>query len=167
MKVGFASVFLAATIFALTGFGQTKVAIEKEWNWIVPLKTTRSEIEKAFGSSITADKNEPYQTYTASFGKVNVQYAEKNRFIEECSCTVGPGTVISTFVSLKSLKLSDLNLNLEEFIKDATFSPREISYFSEKEGMLVATEIVEMPDKTMLERVFAIEYRFKPQAKKP
>ena len=140
---------------------QTQNEITKNWNWIIPLKTKKAEIETVFKKSVDKDKDHPYQTYTTEFGKFTIAYTtEEKNFVKACSCNVEPGTVIRVFISLKDrVKLSDLNLDLSSFEKDDTFSPRELSYSNEKEGLLIATEIVKMPNGEKLERVFAIELR--------
>ena len=152
--------------FAVNANCQKQTDIDQPWKWIIPLKTQKTEIEMAFGNSITEDKNNPFQTYVAEFGKITVTYALTNKFIRECACTVNAGTVLETFVSPKRFKLSDLKIDITKFKKDVTFSPREISYFNAEEGILIDTEIVELRDKTKIERVVAIEYRPKVRVSK-
>jgi hypothetical protein len=138
---------------------QNQNEVGKGWKWIIPLKTQKAEIEKVFGESITKDRKSLFQTYVTEFGKINVAYAGERQFVKECSCIVKAGTVVTTFVSPRKLKLSELKFDLTTFEKNDTFAPREISYFSEKEGILIATEIIELEDKSRIERVIAIEFR--------
>lgn len=155
------SIFLLLHFFCLSINAQSQNQIDagKSWNWVVPLKTHKTEIEKEYGESVTKDKKSLFQTYVAAFGKITAVYAGEKEFIQECSCTLQPGTVIKTFVSPQKLNLTELNFDLKTFEKNDTFSPREISYYSEREGILITTEIIELEDKTKLERVISIEYR--------
>jgi len=138
---------------------QNQTEVDKDWKWIIPLVTKKVEIEKQFGESITKDKTNPFQTYVVEFGKITVTYTKEKEFVKECSCSISADTVLEIFISTKRFKLSDLNYDLSKFIKDDTFSPREISYFSEKIGVLIVTEIVELEDKSKVERVTTLEYR--------
>ena len=141
-------------------WGQDQSDVDKDWRWIIPLETIKVEIENKFGESITREKDHPFQTYVTVFGKINIAYAKEKQFVKECSCTVKADTVLDYYVSpAKRFKLSDLKLDLSKFKKDDTYSPRELSYFNEKEGILIATEIVKLDDGTSQERVFALEYR--------
>lgn len=154
------SLLLHAAGLSLSVRSQTLSGWDKGWRWIVPLKTQKAEIERAFGDSITNDKSSSFQTYVADFGKVTVTYSRERKFIKVCSCVLEAGTVLSTFVSPKTqFRLSDLDLDLNKFTKDDTFSPRELSYFSESEGILIATEIIAAEDGRKIERVFALQYK--------
>ncbi|MBX3292101.1 MAG: hypothetical protein KF881_04305 [Acidobacteria bacterium] len=161
----FASIILAVYCLLICSalIGQASAPIDQGWRWVIPLATNRAEIERAFGDSITKDKSSPFQTYVADFGKITINYAVANQYIKECSCAVSKGTVIEAMISPYRFPISRLNLNLDKFTKDSTFSPRELSYFNKDDGILIVTEIVETSDRVMVERVVWIEYRPRPK----
>lgn len=158
--------FLICLVANLSIAAQKANYTDNSWTWIVPLKTEKKNIEKKYGSSINKDKKHPFQTYSTEFGKITVAYSKENQLIKSCSCVVNKDIVLNYFISPKDLKLSDLNYNLENFKKDITFSPREISYYSENESLLISTEIVELIDKSNVEKVIGLLYRPKVQKAK-
>lgn len=159
MKKIIALILLQLISFCVVAQGQAQNDWDKGWNWIVPLKTNKIEVEKVFGESIDADKNHPFQTYRTEFGKITAAYALKGDFVEECFCVLDAGTVWNFFISpSRIIKLSELDLDLKNFKKDDTYSPREIHYSSEKKGILIATKIVDLKDTGKTEVVFALRY---------
>lgn len=130
------------------------------WAWIIPLGTDRSEIERAFGPAVSKDRTNPYQTYEAPFGRINILFAPEKRFYPEYERALKQGTVLNYFVSPKAMiNLSDLPYDLSRYKRDSSNSPREISYFSEDTGILVVTGIVSDDSKVSREIVRNIEYR--------
>ena len=78
--------------------------IVKCWDWIVPLKTTKSEIEKAFSESVSDDKNHYEQTYKTEFGKISVSYTTKDdQFVGRCACRLNAGIAITIYIPLNSV----------------------------------------------------------------
>jgi hypothetical protein len=128
------------------------------WNWIIPLRTNKADIEKIFGSPTTEDKSNPFQTYVSEFGKITVVYARDRRVIEETSCTVEKDTVLNYSVSPSKLALSNLGFDMKLFLRDSTYSPREIGYFSEALGVLIDTTLILSTEKCQTEQVVLIEY---------
>lgn len=159
-------ILLQLLTFCITVHCQNQTEVDKGWKWVVPLETKKAEIEKVFGESITKDKKHPFQTYVADFGKITAIYTTKRKLIKACSCYVNAGTVLRALVYPKRFKLSELNYDLSQFKKDDTYSPRELSYYSAKDGIFIGTEIVELEDGSKIERVFTIEYRPKIKADK-
>jgi hypothetical protein len=145
--------------FSINVYSQNELKVDRDWSWIAPLKTQKAEIEKAFGNSITEDKDNPFQTYSGEFGKITVTYVGEKEYVKMGSCLVKVGTVLGIFISPKNIELTELNYDLSKFKKDDKFSPREIWYLNEKEGILVVTQIIDSQDKRKVEKVVAIEYR--------
>lgn len=86
----------------------------KPWRGIVPLKSTRADVERLLGPSTG-----PLTTYYLSDVTVYFQYASC-RCGEKCKddWNVPPGTVIVINVGMKGVvKLADLNIDLTDFKK--------------------------------------------------
>lgn len=83
------------------------------WNGIIPLKSTRADVEKSLGKPRTSGG------YLINGGFVSIEYSEKlceNKKI--CECMIGEDTVIKIEVyHHKELKFNDLDLNLKKFKK--------------------------------------------------
>jgi hypothetical protein len=118
--------------------------------------TSKKDVEKAFGASKTLDDRGSFLTYETKFGKVNVAYSTEKEYIAACSCIVPPDVVLSLFISPKDALLSDLQYDLSDFERDDVFSPREISYFNARRGILIATTLVELCGR-VAERVIAVQ----------
>lgn len=148
-----------AIILCLDVNGFPQASWDDGWRWIVLLKTKQAEIEKAFGESITKDRKNLSQTYVTDFGKITVRYARESRPNEKRYCTIEAGTVQDIFISLRpKLRLSGIPLDLGAFKKDVTHGPREITYFNDRTGILLVTEIETSGGKVEIERVAYIEY---------
>ncbi len=128
------------------------------WTWIVPLRTKKVDIERAFGSSITEDKTHPFQTYVSEFGRITAAFAPDRMRIDEHPCFAEKGSVLNYSISPRKLNLLDLGYDLKLFTKDLSGSPREITYFSEALGLLIDTTLLESPDQPKVERVLMLVY---------
>ncbi len=133
--------------------------IERAWDWIEPLVTTRTEVEKRFGQSISKDKSHPFQTYEAEFFKVNIAYAKGTEKPLGARACLASGTVISVYVSPLDLPLSALDVDIKAFRKDLTYFPREVSYFDELNRTLLTTTLIETDTNELREMVVAIRYQ--------
>ncbi len=158
----FTSVLCFAVYEAL---GQTE--IDKNWKWIIPTRTTRLQIEKKFGSSVTDDKNAMFQSYQTQTEKISVIYSKEKTFNKICSCYIKPKMVISFIVSpLRRILLSDFRIDLSTYEKDDTYLPREIWYTNESKGILIVTALAEIEDgKSGVERITS--WHYSPKLYKP
>ena len=130
------------------------------WSWIIPLTTKRNQIENVFGTPISKDASNPYQTYATDFGKINILFSTKKEKVKGVDTTVDAAVVVNFFVSPSNrLEVSEIPYDLSGFVRDATYSPREISYFSEERGILLATEIIENKAGKKIERLRSFEQR--------
>lgn len=108
-----------------------------QWGWITPGETTKATVEKTLGESIEKDKRNPYQTYSASFGKVNILYSTNNKYLE-CGQIVPKDTVIDYFVSpAQPTLLTQLPYDLATFKRNPVFAPREITYLSPDHSLVI------------------------------
>ena len=148
-----------ATVMVMIGTLRGQEKMESAWPWIAPLVTTRAEIEKKFGESISKDKTHPFQTYETEFFKANIAYAKGTEKPLGAKFCLAPGTVISAFISPWNMLLSDLDVDVSKFRKDATYAPREISYFNEKDKTLISTTLVESRPGQTREMIVAIRYQ--------
>jgi hypothetical protein len=109
----------------------------KAWRGIVPLKSTRADVERLLGSST----GEP-PTYYLSENTVYVQYS-KCRCGDKCKedeWNVAPGTVLLISVEVKGLvKLADLKLDLSDFQKEPGDYdlPDHFYYVNRKQGLSI------------------------------
>lgn len=152
---------LIISLSSITTFGQNrKNTVCLPWTWIMPLITNRNEIETSYGATTTKDKSNPYQTYVAEFGKINVLFAPEKKYYKEYDKFLETGTVVNYFVSPQiRFAISELPYDLTLYDRDATYSPRELGYYSEKSGIMIGTEIVVGEDGSKIERVRSLEYR--------
>jgi len=159
MKKSLLAVLLTTLLISIAIDGRSQESRPVDaWNWIIPLKTKRADVENAFGTSISDDLSHPFQTYETKFGRITVVYATEENERLDNQCRVGKGTVINYSVSPRKLKLSDLFYDLTKFKRDGSAAPRELVYFSGSLGILIDTTIEELQDYTRVERVVMLEY---------
>jgi hypothetical protein len=87
------------------------------WRGIVPLKSTRSDVERLLGKPLPGSVNS-YVTYKLESEEVRVVYADKTLCsrTDDCKCRVPDDTVLNVVVRLKTpLKFSSLKLDLSKF----------------------------------------------------
>jgi hypothetical protein len=158
----FTSILCFAVYEAL---GQTE--IDKTWKWIIPTKTTKLQIEKKLGGSVTKDKNALFQSYQTETEKISIIYSKEKTFNKLCRCYIKAESVISFIVSPAcQILLSDFKIDLLAYEKDDTYSPREIWYTNESEGILVVTAIAEIEGgKRKVERITS--WHYSPKLDKP
>ena len=87
------------------------------WRGIVPLKSTRSDVERLLGKPATVLVNS-YVTYELESEEVRVRYADKAMCprTDDCECHVPDDTVLTVVVRLKAKKsFSSLGLDLSKF----------------------------------------------------
>jgi hypothetical protein len=106
----FVFILLPLTIFA----GNVHA---EPWRGIVPLKSTRSDIERLLGKPLPGNMNF-YVTYKLESEEVRVRYADKSLCtrMDECECRVPDGTVLNVVVRPKTtIKFSALTLDQSKF----------------------------------------------------
>lgn len=124
---------LAIAIFSAAATTSTA----KPWRGIVPLKSTRAEVERLLGPST----GEP-PTYYLPENTVYIQYS-KCRCGDKCKdddWNVAPGTVTLIRVEVKGLvKLADLKLDLTHFKRQPGDDdlPDHFYYVNKKEGFSI------------------------------
>lgn len=131
-------VFLAFTLLcALFSTG-----LSKAWNGIVPLKSTRMDVEKLFGKG-----SEAYQgtfDYKLSKQKLSVTYSSGScKESSDAEWDVPKDTVLSMVISSrKTVFLDDIpeDLALFEKLPGDYDLPGTFNYLNEKDGMSMAVE---------------------------
>ena len=110
------------------------VAQAKAWRGIVPLRSTRADVERLLGGPGNRDH------YQFDAERVHVNYAGEGKCnpVNGCLCFVPKDTVISIYVQLEvEMKFSKLDIDkkkYEKFVspKDPTFA----TYSNNKEGIM-------------------------------
>ncbi|MGH9949154.1 MAG: hypothetical protein ACRD6X_18440 [Pyrinomonadaceae bacterium] len=163
MKNGFIFVLIAgliSTIFNTTvAVAQRKIDLEARWGFISPCSSSRDEVEKRLGDSITKNKNSAFQTYSSKIEKLTVGYSTKKQDQKYCGRPIKVGTVIQFFVyTFDDIKLSELMVDLTKYQRDGSQSPREIFYTNKEKGIGIVTHIVEISKGTKVELVRSVHF---------
>lgn len=127
------------TLKALSGilvcFTAIGVVRAKEWRGVVPLKSTRDDVERILG------KPQGASSYKSPDGMVYILYSDApctNR--DNCWCLVPPGTVLRIFLNLESgLRLSKLKADLTKFQRYHFQSDPPMSTYSDMDAGIVYT----------------------------
>lgn len=113
-------------------------SIGKGWRGIVPLKSTRADVERRFG------KPDKWGDYEFNNERVSFDYGDgpcKGLYValkeNNCKCLVGENTVMSIFVEpTVSQKFSDLKIDLTNFQRTPISPfPNTFEYDNPKEGL--------------------------------
>ncbi len=124
------------------------VAQGKGWRGIVPLRSTRGDVERLFGPGT----NDHYQSDQE---RVHVNYAGEGNCnpVNGCVCLVRKDTVISIYVQPEyEMSFSKLNLDRKKYEKYASpEDPTVATYSNDREGIIYTVD--EKNDDVM-----AIEY---------
>lgn len=124
------------SLLALVLLCQNSMA--KDWRGIVPLKTTRAEVERRFG------KPNKWGNYEFKDERVSFHYGGgpcKGLYLalreDNCKCLVNQGTVMSIFVKpTVKRKISDLKLDMQKFERTPiTPFPHTFEYDNITEGI--------------------------------
>lgn len=116
------------------------IAEAKEWNGIIPLRSTVSDVTRVLGR--TNDINRYRAKYSLEKEDVFIVFAAEANYFPDCVSELPIGTVLSIQVTPKcDLSLSDLNVDLSEFEKlaPANFAEGYEGYVDEKEGLIIRT----------------------------
>lgn len=87
------------------------------WRGIVPLKSTRSDVERLLGKPLAGGINS-YVTYKLETEEVRVEYADQKLCSrpDRCNCRVPDDTVLHIVVRLKTIiRFSSLELDKSKF----------------------------------------------------
>jgi len=108
-----------------------KLLQAKEWRGIVPLKSTRADVEKLLG------KPNGLGRYEFEKERAYIDYAKGCDDPKDCVCLAPKDSVIGIFVTLESeLKLSELKLDLNKFKrKPSSHLPGIVTYSNDEEGV--------------------------------
>jgi len=108
----------------------------KEWHGIVPLRSTRVDVERLLGPP-TIDRAD-FVFYESDAERVTIRFSGGPCSVEFSPWNVPSGTVITIWVTLKShqLEFANLNLSQKEYLKSRdNHRPQIVYYRNESEGI--------------------------------
>lgn len=108
----------------------------KEWRGIVPLKSTRADVENLLG------KPNGLGRYQFENERAYINYSSGCARVDDCLCVVPKDTVIYIFVTLESdLKLSELKIDRTKYHKTrSTHLPGIVTYANDEEGIIYTVD---------------------------
>ncbi len=136
MKIKQLLALFCFSLFALSGFAQTKEAktAEFEWEKIVPLVTKKAEVENYFGKPYKGNIHS--SRYDTNFGKISVYYGfEPKQVLYKCNPSFD--TVSSFDISLTEAipiegLVEGLGWNLDKFDKTPRDAEIDVYRYAEK-----------------------------------
>lgn len=135
-----------------------QIDLYRKWGFFTPCVTTRREVEKLLGKSISTEVNGPLITYNSKEVKIRAYYGNRRTNTEVCGGGVTDNTIILySVIPIKDVRLSDLRLDLSQFTKGERFGGSVKSYNNRK-GLYIETEIVEFQDGEQHEMVTSIQF---------
>jgi hypothetical protein len=157
---------LSLFLLSLPCLAQRQIELDKRWGFITPCVTTKAEVERILGNSISEDKNHPWQSYDRENERITVVYNTKTlkKNNEQWCGDNPPLDIVLQFMSYTSdnIQLSELKVDLTKYKRDVGHTQREVSYWNQEEGILIVTKIVESKDKTKTEMVESVDFHPKP-----
>jgi hypothetical protein len=133
MKIKQLLALFCFSLFALSGFAQTKEAkrTEFEWEKIVPLVTKKAEVENYFGK--------PYKdciltcSYDTNSGRIFVYYGLEDSIQVLYKCNPSFDTVSSFGITLtEAIPIEGLGWNLDKFDKTPRDAEIDVYRYAEK-----------------------------------
>jgi hypothetical protein len=108
----------------------------KDWRGIVPLKSTRTDVEKLLGQPNGLGR------YQFENERAYINYSSGCARMDDCICLVPKDTVIYIFVTLESdLKFSDLKIDRPKYHKTkSTHLPGIVTYANDDEGIIYTVD---------------------------
>lgn len=139
---GVVKLFIAIAFTSLLLAGLQKKQIE--WRTLVPLVTTRNEVEAELGAPSSG--KEYILVYDTTEERVTVWYGGgKTAEIDDCQWNT-PNETVFKFVLApkKKARLADVNIDLAKYQKQKALEMvQDYYYYSEKEGITITTRMVE------------------------
>jgi hypothetical protein len=108
----------------------------KDWRGIIPLHSTRAEVERLLGQP-TMDRSDTV-VYEYPGERASIEFSSGPCNVEFSPWNVSRGTVIAIWVTpkLRQLNLADLNLSQKEYVKTRDdHRPQIVYYRNESEGI--------------------------------
>ncbi len=137
MKIKQLLALFCFSLFALSGFAQTKEAkrAEFEWEKIVPLVTKKAEVENYFGKPYMGNIHS--SRYDTNFGKIFVYYGAEDSMRVDYKCNPSFDTVSSFHISLTEAipiegLVEGLGWNLDKFDKAPRDAEIDVYRYAEK-----------------------------------
>jgi hypothetical protein len=137
MKIKQLLALFCFSLFALSGFAQTKEATRAEFEWekIVPLVTKKAEVENYFGKPYMG--NIHYSRYDTNFGKIFVYYGAEDSMRVDYICNPSFDTVSSFGITLTEAipiegLVEGLGWNLDKFDKAPRDAEIDVYRYAEK-----------------------------------
>jgi hypothetical protein len=128
---------IALLVFSLALF--TASVNAEPWRGIVPLKSTRTDVERLLGKPLPGDISS-YVTYQLETEEVRVVYADKKLCTrpDKCDCRVPNDTVLHVVIRLKrTLSFSSLKLDLAKFHPIVNpENPNNVAYSNSDTGLM-------------------------------
>ncbi|HKV35653.1 MAG TPA: hypothetical protein VJP89_15055 [Pyrinomonadaceae bacterium] len=119
-----------------------QVAFAKDWQGVVPLKTTRAEVESRFG------KPDKWGYYNIKNERVSFEYGDQCKGlylalgVDNCKCLTGADAVMSIFVEpTTKRRISALKLDLKNYRKTPISPfPQTFTYTNSAEGIVYTVD---------------------------
>lgn len=133
------TVTIIVSIFILGFVTNLSAVQDRGWRGIVPLSSTRQEVERVIGPPLTSGGI----TYDLKTDRVNVSYASGTCEEGKSGWKVPPGTVTDIKVyPQRRVLLAELHIDLRGFRKFSNPHVRDsISYANEDEGISIGTNV--------------------------
>lgn len=133
-------VLIAITLTLIVGF-QSK---QLEWRSLVPLVTTRNEVEAVLGAPSSG--KEYILVYDTTEERVTVWYGgAKTAATDDCRWDTPNETVFNFLLApKKKVKLADMNIDLTKYQKQKALEMvQDYYYYNQSEGVTITTRLVE------------------------
>ena len=133
---------LKVFILIVLGLLMNIPAQAKEWRGIIPLHSTRADVERILGSPWRQPSSE-YSLYLIDHASIQITFAgPSDSDAGRCTNAVSPGTVLSIFILPQTdVSLTDLQIDLEHTkVFNVPFAQLEYrAYVDERSGFIVRT----------------------------
>lgn len=108
----------------------------KEWRGIVPLKSTRADVEKVMG------KPNDLRRYEFENERAYITYSSGCNRIDDCRCLAPRDTVVDIYVTVEvEMKFSDLKIDRTKYHKTkSTHLPGIVTYANDSEGIIYTVD---------------------------
>lgn len=142
VKISAAFVLSLTLLFVGQSFGVSYAqdgAPPNAWRSLVPLKSTRADVEKLFGAA--QDVTGQQHSYKLKTESVSFTYAKGNCSPSDEGWNLAPGTILEINVLPQAaLSASEAGLDLSNFLQTATDSKELSLYTNPENGVTVRTK---------------------------